>query len=176
MANNQVSARIFKIAFMRLMSAVIYFSPWFRLEDPKRPSEAVGMVGVIVCTCGIGLVASDAGEELERLSAIETRPSTGAERPLQMGQASSYSGMVLGLLGSALTVGTRVGFGVVAFCFIGLFAKSRKEEALLTRQIPGYAEFKRRVKAFVPYALQRGALCSFVACWCDGQHQGMTEF
>jgi protein-S-isoprenylcysteine O-methyltransferase Ste14 len=60
-----------------------------------------------------------------------------------------YTGLILGLTGSALTVGSRASYGVAVFCFIGLFLKSRREEALLAREFPEYKEYRRRVKAFV---------------------------
>jgi len=62
-----------------------------------------------------------------------------------------HGGLLLGLLGSALTSGNRAGYAITAFCFVGLLIKSRKEERLLARQFPMYREYQRQVMAFVPF-------------------------
>jgi protein-S-isoprenylcysteine O-methyltransferase Ste14 len=40
---------------------------------------------------------------------------------------------------------------IIFFC--GLWIKLRQEEALLTKSLPGYAEYMRRTKALVPFIL-----------------------
>jgi protein-S-isoprenylcysteine O-methyltransferase Ste14 len=64
-----------------------------------------------------------------------------------------YSGLLLMILGTAVLGGRADGFVALAFCFCGLWVKLRREEALLTKYLPGYSEYRRRTRALVPFVL-----------------------
>jgi protein-S-isoprenylcysteine O-methyltransferase Ste14 len=64
-----------------------------------------------------------------------------------------YSGLLLMILGTAILVGKLGGFVVLAFSFCGLWVKLRREEALLTEQLPGYSEYMRGTRALIPFVL-----------------------
>jgi protein-S-isoprenylcysteine O-methyltransferase Ste14 len=64
-----------------------------------------------------------------------------------------YSGLLLMILGTAILVGQVGSFAVLAFCFCGLWLKLRREETLLTKQLPGYAEYMRRTRALIPFVV-----------------------
>jgi protein-S-isoprenylcysteine O-methyltransferase Ste14 len=65
-----------------------------------------------------------------------------------------YTGVLLMLLATVLLVGTLgavLGFLII---FVGLWVKSKQEEALMERNFPAqYPEYKRRVKALIPFIL-----------------------
>jgi protein-S-isoprenylcysteine O-methyltransferase Ste14 len=62
-----------------------------------------------------------------------------------------YSGLLLMILGTAVIAGQLGGFVALAICGIGLWVKLRQEEKLLTQHLPGYAEYKSRTRALIPY-------------------------
>jgi len=64
-----------------------------------------------------------------------------------------YSGLLLMLLGTAVLTGQLGGFVALVVCGFGLWIKLRQEEKLLARHLPGYAEYKSRTRALIPYLL-----------------------
>ena len=64
-----------------------------------------------------------------------------------------YAGLLLMILGTAVLVRRVGGFVALAICFCGFWVKLRREEALLTKHLPGYSEYMRRTKALVPFIL-----------------------
>ena len=64
-----------------------------------------------------------------------------------------YSGLLLMMLRTIVLVGRVGGFLALAICFCGFWVKLRREEALLTKHLPGYSEYMRRTKALVPFVL-----------------------
>ncbi len=57
------------------------------------------------------------------------------------------------VLGTAVLVGRVSGLVALVVCFCGFWIKLRQEEALLTKRLQGYAEYKARTKALVPFVL-----------------------
>jgi protein-S-isoprenylcysteine O-methyltransferase Ste14 len=64
-----------------------------------------------------------------------------------------YSGVLLMILGTAVLVGRVGGFVALVICFCGFWLKLRREEALLTKHLPGYSAYMRRTKALLPFVL-----------------------
>ena len=62
-----------------------------------------------------------------------------------------YSALLVMILGTAILVGQVSGFVALLICFLGFWIKSRQEEKLLTRYLPGYQEYKARTKGLVPF-------------------------
>jgi protein-S-isoprenylcysteine O-methyltransferase Ste14 len=71
--------------------------------------------------------------------------------PYRLVRHPIYSGLLLMILGTAILAGQASGFVALAICFCGFWLKLRQEEALLTRHLPGYEQYKRRTKALVPF-------------------------
>jgi protein-S-isoprenylcysteine O-methyltransferase Ste14 len=65
-----------------------------------------------------------------------------------------YTGLILMALGTAINYGRAVGFALfIAMCG-GLWWKARQEEGIMSRHFPGaYADYKKRVRAIVPFVL-----------------------
>lgn len=55
--------------------------------------------------------------------------------------------------GTVLLAGQVGGLVALVICFGGFWVKLRQEEALLTKHLPGYAEYMRHTKALVPFIL-----------------------
>lgn len=64
-----------------------------------------------------------------------------------------YAGLLLMILGTVVLVGRVGGFLALAISFGGFWVKLRLEEALLSKNLPGYSEYMRRTRALVPFLL-----------------------
>jgi protein-S-isoprenylcysteine O-methyltransferase Ste14 len=152
-----VFLRIFKILSLVCLFVVIYCPQWVHLRRPaENRSSVIGLVGLLLCLAGISLLIlarRALGRNWSDLVVVKSDHEVVQRGPYHWVRHPLYVGGILGFLGSALTVGTPAAYTVVAVCFVGLFVKSRKEEALLSQQLPGYASYKRRVKAFIPFVL-----------------------
>lgn len=73
--------------------------------------------------------------------------------PYRLVRHPIYSGILLMILGTAVLAGRVSGFFALLISFCGLWIKLRQEEALLTKRLPGYAEYKARTKALVPFVV-----------------------
>jgi len=62
-----------------------------------------------------------------------------------------YSGLLVMILGTAVLVGQVGGFVALFICFCGFWLKLRQEEVLLSRDLPGYSEYKAQTKALIPF-------------------------
>ncbi len=73
--------------------------------------------------------------------------------PYRMVRHPIYSGILGMVLGTAILAGRVSGLVALLLCCLGFWVKARQEEKLLTRHLPGYAEYKSRTKALVPFIL-----------------------
>ena len=148
-------SRIAKVLAMLLMFLVIYVPQWFHLRAPsENRSTLTGIAGVALCLAGLLLFISSRralGRNWSDQVVLKEGHEVVRRGPYRWIRHPLYVGLILALLGSAVAVGARAGYVVIALCFLGIFFKSKKEEAMLSRQLPGYAEYKRRVKGFIPY-------------------------
>jgi protein-S-isoprenylcysteine O-methyltransferase Ste14 len=64
-----------------------------------------------------------------------------------------YSGLLLMVFGTAILGGQISGFVAALTCFGVFWLKARQEERLLSKNLPGYAEYMARTKALVPFLL-----------------------
>jgi protein-S-isoprenylcysteine O-methyltransferase Ste14 len=147
--------RIFKTVAMIGMFIVIYFPRAFHLHGPKIATGPVhGVIGVTLCAAGLLLLLGSRitlGKNWSDLVLLKQGHQVVQNGPYRFIRHPLYTGLLLALLGSAMTVGTTPAYAITAACFLGLFMKSRQEEDLLTKNLPGYAEYRQRVKGFVPY-------------------------
>ena len=71
--------------------------------------------------------------------------------PYRLVRHPIYSGLLLMIVGTAVLAGQVSGFVALVICLCGFWIKLRQEEALLTKHLPGYAEYMRHTKALVPF-------------------------
>jgi protein-S-isoprenylcysteine O-methyltransferase Ste14 len=150
-------ARIFKIAAMLVTFVAIYRPQWLHLQAPSSaPLPLQAAIGVVMCGAGLLLLISSRvalGKNWSDLVVLKQDHELVQSGPYRWIRHPLYSGLILALLGSSLTAGGRGGYTITAVCFVGLFIKSRKEEALLARRLPGYAIYREHVKGFIPFVL-----------------------
>ncbi|SRR6266705_117949 len=86
-----------------------------------------------------GVVTLKEGHEL-----IRTGPYRAMRHPI-------YTGILLALLGTAITFGEVRALLAVAIAWISFYIKARREELFLSQEFgPGFAEHKRRTGMFLP--------------------------
>ena len=139
---------------------VLIFSPWGRIGwlghrfAPR--STAMAVAGAIITAIGLGLAAwarfvlgrnwSAAVSLKESHELIRTGPYARIRHPI-------YSGIILGLLGTALAVGewrALVAMAVLSLSY--LLIKARKEERLLAREFgPAFQEYRSHTGMFLPW-------------------------
>lgn len=86
-----------------------------------------------------GVVTLKEGHEL-----IRTGPYRAIRHPI-------YTGMLIGLFGTALTLGEVRGFVAVVVAWLSFYMKARREESFLAQEFgPAFAEHQRRTGMFLP--------------------------
>jgi protein-S-isoprenylcysteine O-methyltransferase Ste14 len=138
-----------------LIVAAVYSAP----HDPAEDDVSAGTRMLFGYLFGI-LAAAFLGSgiaELKRARAFSYVP-----RPSEHGRLVEsgayrlvrhpiYTGLILGALGLAINVpwaGTFIGFALLA---VVLDLKRRREEVLLAARYPGYAAYKARTRALIPF-------------------------
>src|SRR6266487_7080386 len=117
-------------------------------------SPAVEWIGVLLTAAGVtvalwarwhlganwsGVVTLKEGHEL-----IRTGPYRSIRHPI-------YTGILLALLGTAITFGEVRALLAVAIAWLSFYIKARREELFLSQEFgPGFAEHKQRTGMFLP--------------------------
>ncbi len=74
--------------------------------------------------------------------------------PYQIVRHPIYTGLLLGLLGTAFIYGAVRGFVGLLVCGVALWIKSQTEEQFMVKQFgEQYAQYRREVRALIPYIL-----------------------
>lgn len=142
-------------ACFALIVAAIAAAPHEPVTDPgavgarQLVGYLLGMVGAVLIGSGIA--------ELRRARALAALPRPRTEAALAQTGAYRlvrhpiYGGLILGALGLAVITpwaGTFIAVGLLALV---LDLKRRREEAWLIDRYPGYAAYRARTKALLPY-------------------------
>jgi protein-S-isoprenylcysteine O-methyltransferase Ste14 len=150
-------ARVIKLAGLLVTYALLYFPHWFGLRPLTEPDAILGLIGIALCAGGVALVIQSRralGRNWSDLVVVKENHEIVQKGPYRWLRHPLYWGCILGFLGSAMTLGTPLAYGIAAFCALGFFFKARKEEALLAAHFPtAYPAYRKRVKAFVPFLL-----------------------
>ena len=137
-----------------LLNGSAQITNWNRTVLPH--GVATGMVGDLLVFAGLIIALSArialAGNWSARVTLKENHELI-QRGPYRLVRHPIYSGLLLMILGTAIVVGQVGGFLVLAFCAAGLWLKLRREEALLTKRLPGYSEYRRRTRALIPFVL-----------------------
>jgi protein-S-isoprenylcysteine O-methyltransferase Ste14 len=151
------AARLVKLVGLLILYALLYFPDWFGLRPPAAPTVIFGSIGIVLCAAGVALVVQSRralGRNWSDLVVVKAKREIVEKGPYRWLRHPLYSGCMLGFLGSAMTIGSPLAYGIAAFCALGFVVKARKEEALLAACFPtAYPAYRRQVKAFVPFLL-----------------------
>jgi protein-S-isoprenylcysteine O-methyltransferase Ste14 len=146
--------RAFKAAAMLYVLAVIYFPGEIGIHTPAVVTpDWEGSAGVLLCAAGVALVIAARralGPNWSDLVVLKRNHQLVRSGPYRWIRHPLYSGVLLAVLGSAITVATRIAYLTVPVLLMGFAVKSRQEENLLERSFPEYGVYRRRVKGFIP--------------------------
>ncbi|HWB87245.1 MAG TPA: isoprenylcysteine carboxylmethyltransferase family protein [Bryobacteraceae bacterium] len=120
-----------------------------------QQSDAAGVAGLALAAAGAGFAIWarfylggnwSAAVTIKRdHTLIRTGPYAVVRHPI-------YAGFELGILGSAIALGEVRGFVAAVAALVGMVLKSRMEEEFMTKQFgAGYLQYKREVKALIPF-------------------------
>jgi len=138
-----------------IASLLMWRRPFGLLGERFVPhTEVVGWVGVGVAVIGIALAIAARvflGRNWSGVVTVKKDHELIRRGPYAMVRHPIYSGVLLGLLGTAIVVGeARALIGVALFA-IGFRVKSLTEEQFMEEQFGGeYRDYERRVKALIP--------------------------
>lgn len=118
---------------------------------------ATQIVGMVVCAVGIAIAIRARrvlGANWSGIVTLKEDHELIRRGPYRFVRHPIYSGVLLGAAGSIIAL-TPTLQGVAFFVVLaaGLKLKSLKEEEILGAQFPEYAQYKREVKALIPFVM-----------------------
>lgn len=139
-------------------TAIIIYLPvtWGILGYNILPSTLItNLIGISVCLSGI-LFAIWARESLGKnwsaAIAVQKEHKLIQSGPYGVVRHPMYTGLLLALLGSSITIGALWGFLITSLLTLGIIGKLNSEEKLLFKHFPNeYLSYKKRVKALIPF-------------------------
>jgi protein-S-isoprenylcysteine O-methyltransferase Ste14 len=152
----EIGVRVLAIAAILVIVRVPGSRAFFRDQESAAIDSIEGTAGVILCIGGLGL-AVWARRHLGRNWGMPMSFKEGHELvttgPYRYVRHPIYTGMLLGLVGTALVTGR--GVWVIFVCVaIYCWYSARTEEHLMLQQFPQqYGQYKKRSKAFIPFVL-----------------------
>jgi protein-S-isoprenylcysteine O-methyltransferase Ste14 len=156
-ASASLASRIIKILGMLYLFALIYSPRWVGIHPhPMATWPGRAWIGVAICAAGVALVIASRrtlGRNWSDLVVLKRNHELIQSGPYRWIRHPLYSGMLLAILGSAITVNFRLAYIAVPIVWLGFWLKARREEALLEQQFPEYRHYRQRVKAFIPSVL-----------------------
>jgi protein-S-isoprenylcysteine O-methyltransferase Ste14 len=133
----------------------LYLGPWNARFVPLAPAWVVGGCLIQVIGMGFAIAARHflGSNWSSRVTIkVDHRLITGG--PYALARHPIYTGMLLGLAGTVIAYGTVVGLVGFLLVAIAYWHKMATEERFLREQFGSdYEDYRRRVKALVPFVL-----------------------
>lgn len=156
-ASVPLASRIMKILGMLYLFAFIYFPKWVGIHPrPLAAWPGLHWIGAAICAAGVALVIAarrNLGRNWSDLVVLKRNHELIQSGPYRWIRHPLYSGMLLAILGSVMTVNSRFAYIAVPIVWLGFWLKAHREEALLEQRFPEYRHYRQRVKAFIPSIL-----------------------
>jgi len=120
------------------------------------PARAwIGWTGVVLCVVGLGFAVwarVEIGRFWSGTVALKAEHALVRGGPYAITRHPIYSGLLLALLGTAITRDTEAAFLGLPLLFAGLFVKAKQEESLLLERFgPEYEKYRAEVPALIPH-------------------------
>ncbi len=136
-------------------------TPWFRIGPLAwrftPDTDAWALAGVCIEALGIGyalLARAYLGRNWSGTVTIKKDHQLISSGPYALSRHPIYTGMLLGLLGSAIAYGELRGLVGLALVLLAYLAKMSIEEKFLSQQFGAeYARYRSRVRALIPFIL-----------------------
>lgn len=152
-------SRVSRLIFLLVLVLVLYLLLSTRpLAVRILPNTAATqIVGIALCATGIALAIGARrvlGTNWSGIVTLKEGHELIRRGPYRFVRHPIYSGVILGALGSTVAVWpTLQGAAFLLVLTAGLRLKSLKEEEILSAQFPEYAQYKREVKALIPFVM-----------------------
>jgi len=148
-----------------LLYGVVWVAIWIFVMNIFLPDllaervipDSIGftLAGILVTLAGIAFAVwarIHLGKNWSGMPAIREQHTLTRTGPYRYVRHPIYSGITLGLLGTAIGLGYVVVFSCVILIFFLFVIKSRTEEKFLEEEFgEEYARYRREVKALIPY-------------------------
>ena len=146
--------------FIVLAAVLVGWLGWRRFPEyfEQRllpPAAAWGYIGLVLTACGLGFTIwarRVLGTNWSAMPTIKKDHELIQRGPYRFVRHPIYTGLLLAVFGSCLPQGRVGSLFVVGMVAVLLIVKLKAEEALLVREFPdAYPQYRRRVKALVPF-------------------------
>lgn len=153
--------------FSFLLYGVIWMAVWIVIMNWVLPfdvteriiPDSIGftLAGLLITAAGLGFAVWARvflGTNWSGMQVIREQHTLTRTGPYRFVRHPIYSGITLGLFGTAIGLGYLVVFACVILIFVLFVIKSRMEEQFLLDEFgEGYAQYRREVKALIPFIL-----------------------
>jgi protein-S-isoprenylcysteine O-methyltransferase Ste14 len=152
------SSQMFHLAIMTLVFALLFSDRArvgflsYRLLPEAEPIGWIGL-GLTIAGCAFAVWARAwLGSNWSASVTRKRDHELVRGGPYAIVRHPIYSGLLLGILGTALAQGEVRGLLALGLAFVGWLLKSRIEERFLVEEFGGdYVTYRRRVKQLIPY-------------------------
>jgi protein-S-isoprenylcysteine O-methyltransferase Ste14 len=152
------SSRIAQLAVLTVVFYLLFGSPstpaWF--NQPLMPVTLfLALAGLALVLCGVAFsiwARLTLGENWSASATIKQNHTLVLRGPYRMVRHPIYTGLLIGLLGSALQHGLIRSFAAVLICAVGLWQKLSIEESFMIQRFGHqYLAYRKHVSALVPF-------------------------
>lgn len=137
--------------------ALIFYEdfPYKHLADRLfKNSDLLGWTGIAMTAIGIGFslwARLIIGSNWSGVVMIKKNHQLIQSGPYSIVRHPTYSGFIFGLLGTVLVLNEWRGIIGFVVLFVSFLWKISKEEKMLIRQFPGYADYQQKTKKIIPF-------------------------
>jgi protein-S-isoprenylcysteine O-methyltransferase Ste14 len=153
---SQLKHRVLVILAYLLLFTNLFAVPFLQQQIIFNSADS-GLAGLLITILGLGLAVWARfflGRNWSATVTMKQNHQFISSGPYAFVRHPIYSGLLLALLGTAIVYGQVRSFLAVLLAFIGWWLKSRTEEEFLCQLFNGdYIEYRRRVKALIPFLL-----------------------
>ena len=128
--------------------------PVYLTQRFLRRNFAIDILGVLLVLAGLGLsvwARSNLGTNWSGTVTLKENHSLVRSGPYQYVRHPIYSGILLGICGSAVVVGEWRGLIGFAFALVALAHKSKAEEKIMRQTFPEYEKYAGKTAALLPF-------------------------
>jgi protein-S-isoprenylcysteine O-methyltransferase Ste14 len=152
--------RVFHVAILAIALGLLFsqssrIGPLAERFVPEDRRLAWVGLGVTVAGCAFALWARLVlGRNWSAAVSVKQHHELIRSGPYAIVRHPIYSGLLLGIMGTALALGEVRGLAALALAFAAWFTKARREERFLVEQFDGaYVSYRQKVKRLIPFVL-----------------------
>ena len=140
-----------------VMIATVLVAPWIATSFILPRTLPVGIAGLLLLVAGLAIAVwarVHLGTNWTAQPAIRENHTIVRTGPYAFVRNPIYTGLLTGLIGTAIATGTVLSFLIVLVIFVLFLVKIRMEEQFLIEEFgEEYEKYRREVKALVPWVV-----------------------